>query len=265
MRVFLAEAAHALRGNILPPDPGSLRLLAGLRSTLGGLLSLLLVVALGAILPLAHTDRILGFAIGLFTAALVRDPMPRQRGLTMALVPPAAFLATAVATVLTDRYLLSAAGDGRHCLHCNLWRVARPALGHPRHHCLDQLRDRPGHAPAAGYASPAAYRALHRRRQRGPDPSGPAPRKPSDGTRSTATRHPRCDFLGHRRDRRSTEGRRLDPPHAAPPPGPDGAPRCHADHGADPHRGDVAIAGGPRAAPAGGRPRDPAHRAHRTP
>ena len=104
MRGRLAEAAAMFAGVVFPPDPGLLRLLAALRATLAGLLTFLLVVLLGALLPppLAPSlpDRILGFAIGLFSGAAVRDPTGRQRALTLALVPPSAFAACTAAALL---------------------------------------------------------------------------------------------------------------------------------------------------------------------
>ena len=109
MRAHLAEAAAMLVGVVFPPDPGLLRLLAALRATLAGLLTFLLVMLLGAVLPpyLAPSlpDRILGFAIGLFAGAAVRDPTGRQRALTLALVPPAAFAACIAAALLLDHAL----------------------------------------------------------------------------------------------------------------------------------------------------------------
>ena len=104
LRARLAEAAAMFAGVVFPPDPGLLRLLAALRATLAGLLTFLLVVLLGALLPppLAPSlpDRILGFAIGLFSGAAVRDPTGRQRALTLALVPPSAFAACTAAALL---------------------------------------------------------------------------------------------------------------------------------------------------------------------
>jgi len=108
-RAHLAQAAATLVRVVFPPDPGLLRLLAALRATLAGLLTFLLVVLLGALLP-AHLapslpDRILGFAIGLFAGAAVRDPTGRKRAVTLALVPFAAFALCIAAALLRDRPL----------------------------------------------------------------------------------------------------------------------------------------------------------------
>jgi len=104
MRARLAEAAAMLVGAVFPPDPGLLRLLAALRATLAGLLTLVLVVLLSVLLPphLAPSlpDRILGFAVGLFAGAAVRDPTGRQRAVTLALVPFAAFALCVAAALL---------------------------------------------------------------------------------------------------------------------------------------------------------------------
>lgn len=98
-----------LGGALFPPDPGLLRLLAALRATLAGLLTFLLVVLLGALLPphLAPSlpDRILGFAIGLFAGAAVREPTGRNRAVTLALVPFAAFTLCIAAALLLDHPL----------------------------------------------------------------------------------------------------------------------------------------------------------------
>ena len=109
MRARFAEAVAMLAGTVFPPDPGLLRLLAALRATLAGLLTFLLVVLLGAFLPLhlAPTlpDRILGFAVGLFAGAAVRDPTGRQRAVTLALAPFAAFALCVAAALLLDHPL----------------------------------------------------------------------------------------------------------------------------------------------------------------
>ncbi len=98
----------AIRSVLFPPDPGRLRLLAALRATLAGLLSFGVVVLLGRVLPLATPDRILGFAVGLFTGASVRDPTRRQQVVTILLVPLAACAAVTVAAFVLDRTLASA-------------------------------------------------------------------------------------------------------------------------------------------------------------
>ncbi len=94
---------------LFPPDPGALRLFAALRATLAGLLTFFLVLALGTVVTVPVTDRILGFAIALFIAANVRDATPAARLATMALAPWAAFAATAAAAVLLQAPLAAAA------------------------------------------------------------------------------------------------------------------------------------------------------------
>lgn len=96
-------------GAVFPPDPGLLRLRAAPRATLAGLLTFLLVVLLSVLLPphLAPSlpDRILGFAIGLFAGAAVRDATGRKRAVTLALVPFAAFALCVAAALLLDHPL----------------------------------------------------------------------------------------------------------------------------------------------------------------
>jgi len=107
MRLRLADVAT--RAIVLfPPDPGRLRLLAALRATLAGLLTFLLVVLLGSVLPVPVPDRILGFAIGLFTGASVHDPIRRQQATTMLLIAAFALMTTAAAAMLLDHPTLTA-------------------------------------------------------------------------------------------------------------------------------------------------------------
>jgi len=94
---------------LFPPDPGALRLLAALRATLAAVITFFLVVLLGLMVDLPIADRILGFAIALFTAANVRDATPRDRFITILIAPFAAFAAVAVATLLLDQPFIAAA------------------------------------------------------------------------------------------------------------------------------------------------------------
>ncbi|MDQ0395389.1 FUSC family protein [Labrys monachus] len=66
-----AGLLHAALDRLLPPDPGSLRLLAALRATLAGTLTFFLVVLIGTAVELPILDRVLGFAVALFIAATV--------------------------------------------------------------------------------------------------------------------------------------------------------------------------------------------------
>jgi uncharacterized membrane protein YgaE (UPF0421/DUF939 family) len=95
--------------HLFPPDPGSLRLLAALRATLAGVLTLLLVLLLGMFVVAPITDRILGFAIALFIAATVRDNDIRQKLVTISLGGLAAFASTALAALLLDQPFAAAA------------------------------------------------------------------------------------------------------------------------------------------------------------
>jgi hypothetical protein len=106
---MLPPVLAIVRDSIFPPDPAALRWRAALRATLSGLLTFGVVVLLGEVVPTPIADRILGFAIGLLTSVTVRDPTRKQQAMTMALVPPAAFAVTAVATLLLHQQLLSAA------------------------------------------------------------------------------------------------------------------------------------------------------------
>lgn len=99
MLVGFADAAARLRV-LFPPDPGRLRLLAAVRATLAGLLTFLLVVVLGTVLPFTLPDRILGFAIGLFGNALVRDPTRRRQTVTLLLMAVVASAINVAATLL---------------------------------------------------------------------------------------------------------------------------------------------------------------------
>ena len=95
--------------HLFPPDPGSLRLLAALRATLSGVLTLLLVLLLGMFVLAPITDRILGFAIGLFLAATVRDSDVGQKLVTIALGALGAFTSTALAAFLLEQPFAAAA------------------------------------------------------------------------------------------------------------------------------------------------------------
>ena len=99
----------ALIDLLFPPDPGALRLLAALRATLAGLLTLFLATVLGSVTAVPVTDRILSFSVALFIAANVRDATPRDRLITIAIVPWVAFVATAVAASLLDQPFVAAA------------------------------------------------------------------------------------------------------------------------------------------------------------
>jgi Fusaric acid resistance protein-like len=92
-----------------PPDPGALRLLAALRSTLAGALTFGFVVLLGLAVAVPIADRVLGFALGLFIAATLRDGSRRQQAITIALAPCAAFAATALAAILYREPIVAAA------------------------------------------------------------------------------------------------------------------------------------------------------------
>ncbi|MEJ0017197.1 MAG: FUSC family protein [Acetobacteraceae bacterium] len=93
---------------LFPPDPGALRLLAALRATLAGVLTFAIATLLGGFAGISTADRILGFAMALFIAATVRDGQARQRLVTMALAPLAAFGMTVLATLLLDQPLPAA-------------------------------------------------------------------------------------------------------------------------------------------------------------
>ena len=95
--------------HLFPPDPGSLRLLAALRATLSGVLTLLLVLLLGMFVVAPITDRILGFAIGLFLAATVRDSDVGQKLVTIALGALGAFTSTMLAAFLLEQPFAAAA------------------------------------------------------------------------------------------------------------------------------------------------------------
>ncbi len=85
---------------LFPPDPGALRLLAAVRATLAAVIAFFAVVALGLVVDIPLSDRILGFAVALFVAANVRDPTPQARLITMAIAPFVAFASTVLATLL---------------------------------------------------------------------------------------------------------------------------------------------------------------------
>jgi hypothetical protein len=93
---------------LFPPDPGALRLLAALRATLAAVVTFVLVMLLGLVVDVPLADRILGFAIALFTAANVRDATPRDRLITILIAPFATFVALAVATLLLDQPFIAA-------------------------------------------------------------------------------------------------------------------------------------------------------------
>lgn len=94
---------------LFPPDPGALRLLAALRAALAGVLTFVLVLMIGVATAVPVTDRIVGFAVSLFIAANVRDSTPRDRLITMAIAPFAAFAATALGALLLDQPFAAAA------------------------------------------------------------------------------------------------------------------------------------------------------------
>jgi Fusaric acid resistance protein-like len=94
---------------MFPPDPGMLRLRAAFAATLAAVLTFFLVVLLGEVVAVPIADRILGFAIGLFIAANLRDPTLRQRLGTIALTWGAGGVATALASVLLPFPLAAAA------------------------------------------------------------------------------------------------------------------------------------------------------------
>ncbi len=103
-----SRVPHFVVDALFPPDPGALRLRAAFAATLAGVLTFFLVMALGTVVAIPVTDRILGFAIALFIAANLRDATPRQRLITIALAPFAAFVATTLAAFLVTRPLAAA-------------------------------------------------------------------------------------------------------------------------------------------------------------
>ena len=124
---FRAAAAAAVDA-LFPPDPGALRLFAALRATLAGVLTLIVVYALGSVMPLPIADRVLGFAIALFTSASVHDATPRARLVTIALTPFAAFAAVAIAGLASHRFGAEAVallGDRVCCGHLRRPRAGR--------------------------------------------------------------------------------------------------------------------------------------------
>lgn len=106
MRRSLLDFAETVLERLFPPDPGSLRLLAAARATLGGLLTLLLILPIGAAMGWPITDRVLGFAVSLLIGATTRDAARRDQAITMLLAPVPAFLATAMAALLLPVPLL---------------------------------------------------------------------------------------------------------------------------------------------------------------
>ena len=106
MRIpFSRAAARALA--LMPPDPGLLRMVAALRATSAGLLTFLLVAALGLVLPLTEFDRILGFAVALFASATVRDPKRRQQAATILLAGLCASLTVTAAALLSSHRIVT--------------------------------------------------------------------------------------------------------------------------------------------------------------
>ena len=94
---------------LFPPDPGALRLLAAARATLAAVIAFFAVVALGLVVAIPLSDRILGFAVALFVAANVRDPTPQARLITFAIAPFVSFASTILATLLLPWPFASAA------------------------------------------------------------------------------------------------------------------------------------------------------------
>ncbi len=86
--------------HLFPPDPGSLRLLAAARATLAGVLTFFLVTLAGMVIAMPITDRVLGFAIALYIAAMVRDSTTGQKLVTIALAGLGAGATTILATLL---------------------------------------------------------------------------------------------------------------------------------------------------------------------
>src|SRR6185437_4460501 len=101
-------AARAALEATFPPDPAWLRLFAAIRATFGGLLTFGLIVLLGGWLPLAVSDRVLGFALSLFIAATNRDTGRKEQAATMALAPIPAIVASTLAAMLADYTWLGA-------------------------------------------------------------------------------------------------------------------------------------------------------------
>ncbi|HEY6430705.1 MAG TPA: FUSC family protein [Acetobacteraceae bacterium] len=91
----------------MPPDPGLLRMVAALRATSAGLLTFLLVAALGLVLPLTVFDRILGFAVALFASATLRDPKRPQQAVTILLAGVSASLTVTAAALLSSHRIVT--------------------------------------------------------------------------------------------------------------------------------------------------------------
>jgi len=85
---------------LFPPDPGALRLLAAVRATLAAVIAFSAVVALGLVVDIPLSDRIIGFVVALLIAASVRDPTPRARLITIAIAPFVTFASSVLATLL---------------------------------------------------------------------------------------------------------------------------------------------------------------------
>ena len=105
---MLASLFAVARDAIFPPDPGAIRLRAALQATLAGLLTFCVVVLLGQVMAVPSADRILGFAVGLFTSVVPRDSSRTQQAVAMALVVPAASVTTAAAALVLHQELVAA-------------------------------------------------------------------------------------------------------------------------------------------------------------
>lgn len=93
---------RAVIDSLFPPDPGSLRLIAAARATLAGVLTILLVLLLGRVADVPVTDRVLGFAIAMFLAAMARDATTRGKLTTVAMAALAAGATTTLGSLLVD-------------------------------------------------------------------------------------------------------------------------------------------------------------------
>jgi len=105
-RSSVRDLALSAAAKVFPPDPGRLRTHQAVRAVAAGALTLALAKLLGTVTAVGLGAQMLGFVIGLYLAAFVRDATPAAQRVTILLaILPAVGVGTLAAMVLPVHWL----------------------------------------------------------------------------------------------------------------------------------------------------------------